>query len=61
MELTLSEINELIYCLSVAPKHDRLVNEALAEKVKAKLTKELYQRLIEVERISSEVKARPTM
>jgi hypothetical protein len=51
MELSLLELNELIYCVGTATKTGGLVNKKVANKLLAKLSDELDRRCKELDRL----------
>jgi hypothetical protein len=51
MELSLLELNELIYCVGTATKTGSMVNKKVANKLWAKLSDELDRRCKELDRL----------
>ncbi len=51
MELSLLELNELIYCVGTATKTGSMVNKKVANKLLAKLSDELDRRCKELDRL----------
>jgi hypothetical protein len=51
MNLTILELNELIYCVGTATKTGSMVNKKVANKLWAKLSDELDRRCKELDRL----------
>jgi len=51
MNLTILELNELIYCVGIATKTGSMVNKKVANKLWAKLSDELDRRCKELDRL----------
>jgi hypothetical protein len=51
MNLTILELNELIYCVGTATKTGTMVNKKVANKLWAKLSDELDRRCKELDRL----------
>ena len=54
MELSLLELNELIYCVGTATKTGSMVNKKVANKLWAKLSDELDRRCAELDKQTSD-------